>query len=241
MPALRLSAVSKSFGGLTVLSDLDLDVADNEILGILGPNGAGKSTLFNVVAGVLGATSGEIVYRGRDIARLPAWERCRAGIGRTYQIPKPFGHMTVFENVLVAGVHGAGRSVREARGRARTVLDQTGLAHLAAEPAGRLRLLDLKRLELARALASEPDLLLLDEIAGGLTESECNVLVDLILAIRADGKTIVWIEHVMDALRRACSRLAVIYGGSVVADGTPAEVLAMDKVKAVYLGEGAKE
>jgi branched-chain amino acid transport system ATP-binding protein len=241
MPVLRLSAVSKSFGGLTVLSDLDLDVADNEILGVLGPNGAGKSTLFNVVAGVLGATSGDIVYRGRDIGRLPAWERCRAGIGRTYQIPKPFGHMTVFENVLVAGVHGAGSGVREARGQARKVLDQTGLAHLAAEPAGRLRLLDLKRLELARALASEPDLLLLDEIAGGLTEGECNVLVDLILAIRADGKTIVWIEHVMDALRRACSRLAVIYGGSVMAEGTPAEVLAMDKVKAVYLGEGAKE
>lgn len=241
MPVLRLSAISKSFGGLNVLSDLNLDVGENEVLGILGPNGAGKSTLFNVVAGVLGATSGRILYRDRDITPLSAWNRCRAGIARTYQIPKPFSHMSVFENVLVASVHGGGARVSEGRKRARDVLERTGLAHLSGELAGRLRLLDLKRLELARALASGPELLLLDEIAGGLTESECNVLVDLILSIKAEGKTVVWIEHVMDALRRGCSRLAVIYGGSVMAEGPPAHVLALDQVKAVYLGEGSKD
>jgi len=239
-PVLRLSSISKSFGGNSVLSGLNLDVGDNEVLGILGPNGAGKSTLFNIVAGVLTATSGEIVYQGRDITRLPAWSRCRAGIARTYQIPKPFSHMSVFENVLVAGVHGAGLRVAEARTRADDVLQRTGLARLGRDLAGGLRLLDLKRLELARALACQPKLLLLDEIAGGLTEGECDILVDLILSIKAEGKTVIWVEHVMEALRRGCSRLAVIYGGAVLADGSPAQVLSRTDVKAIYLGESGK-
>ncbi len=241
VPVLRLSAVSKRFGGLSVLSNLDLDVQDNEVLGILGPNGAGKSTLFNVVAGVIDANSGQIFYRGRDIGRLPAWSRCRAGIARTYQIPKPFGHMSVFENVLVASVHGSGASVSEAKKHSKATLERVGLAHLSRNVAGSLRLLDLKRLELARALASGPELLLLDEIAGGLTEGECNVLVDLILSIRAEGKTVVWIEHVMEALRRGCSRLAVLCGGSVMAEGAPSHVLSLESVRSVYLGEGSSE
>jgi branched-chain amino acid transport system ATP-binding protein len=240
MPVLRLSSVSKSFGGLNVLSGLSLDVGDNEVLGILGPNGAGKSTLFNIVAGVLAATSGEIFYKGQDVTGLPAWTRCRAGIARTYQIPKPFGHMSVFENTLVAGVHGAGLRVSEARRRAGDVLERTGLSRLAGDPAGTLRLLDLKRLELARALASEPQLLLLDEIAGGLTEGECDILVDLILSIKAEGKTVIWVEHVMEALRRGCSRLAVIYGGTILADGPPSQVLSQADVKAIYLGDGGE-
>jgi branched-chain amino acid transport system ATP-binding protein len=235
---LCLSSVSKSFGGLNVLTGLSLDVGDNEVLGILGPNGAGKSTLFNIIAGVLAASSGDVIYRDRDITRMPPWSRCRAGIARTYQIPKPFSHMSVFENVLVAGVHGAGLSVREARRRTDQVLERSGLARLGRHLAGTLRLLDLKRLELARALACEPQLLLLDEIAGGLTEGECDIVVDLILAIKAEGKTVVWVEHVMEALRRGCSRLAVIYNGAVLTDGLPAEVLARDDVKAIYLGEG---
>jgi branched-chain amino acid transport system ATP-binding protein len=240
MPVLRLSSISKRFGGLTVLSGLELDVGDNEVLGILGPNGAGKSTLFSIIAGVLAASSGRVIYKGRDVTRLPAWTRCRAGIARTYQIPKPFGHMSVFENVLVAGVHGAGLRVSEARHRTHDVLERAGLSRLGRELAGSLRLLDLKRLELARALACGPQLLLLDEIAGGLTEAECDVLVDLILSIKAEGKTIVWVEHVMEALRRGCSRLAVIHGGAVLADGPPAQVLARPDVKAIYLGEGGE-
>lgn len=236
VPVLQLSSISKSFGGLKVLSGLELDIADNEVLGILGPNGAGKSTLFSIIAGVLAASSGQVIYRGRDVTRLPAWTRCREGIARTYQIPKPFSHMSVFENVLVAGVHGAGLHVSAARRRAHEVLERTGLLRLGRDFAGGLRLLDLKRLELARALACGSQLLLLDEIAGGLTEAECEVLVELILSIKAEGKTIVWVEHVMEALRRGCSRLAVIYGGSVLAEGPPAEVLARADVKAIYLG-----
>jgi branched-chain amino acid transport system ATP-binding protein len=148
--------------------------------------------------------------------------------------------MSVFENVLVGCVHGGGSSVSAAKPRVRNVLEYTGMAGLSREMAGSLRLLDLKRLELARALASEPDLLLLDEIAGGLTEGECNVLVDLILTIKAQGKTVVWIEHVMDALRRGCTRLAVIYGGSILTEGPPVQVMAREDVKAVYLGEKTK-
>jgi len=146
--------------------------------------------------------------------------------------------MSVSENVLVAGVHGAGLSVKSARRRADQVLERSGLARLGPHLAGTLRLLDLKRLELARALACKPQLLLLDEIAGGLTEEECDIVVDLILSIKAEGKTVVWVEHVMGALRRGCSRLAVIYDGAVLTDGPPAEVLARVDVKAIYLGEG---
>lgn len=233
---LHLSKLSRSFGGITVLSDLDLEISKGEILGILGPNGAGKSTLFNLVSGVLPPTAGAIVYKGTDITRMKAWDRCKAGIGRTYQIPKPFTHMTVFENVLVAAVHGARLSASQARQRTMDVLRRTRLETLAARPAGSLRLLDLKRLELARALACDPEVLLLDEIAGGLTEGECHALVDMIMAIRDEGRTIVWVEHVMTALRRACSRLAVVYGGGVLTSGAPAEVLADPQLRAVYLG-----
>lgn len=240
-PALRLIGLSRNFGGITVLNGLDLEVTPREILGILGPNGAGKSTLFNLISGVLPPSGGTIIYKGRDVTGLTAWDRCKAGIARTYQIPKPFTHMTVFENVLVACVHGAGLSMSEAQHSAMEVLRRTGLAAQASQAAGTLRLLDLKRLELARALACEPTLLLLDEIAGGLTEEECHTLVDMILAIRDEGRTIVWVEHVMTALRRACSRLAVIYGGGVLTIGTPLEVLADSQLRTVYLGEDDAE
>jgi len=235
-PLLRLTNVSRSFGGLRVLSELNLEVGRGEILGILGPNGAGKSTLFNIVSGVLAPSSGAILYAGKNITLMKAWDRCKAGIGRTYQIPKPFSHMSVFENVLVAAVHGAGRSLRSARRQALDVLRRTDLASLAEQTAGELRLLDLKRLELARALASDPDLLLLDEIAGGLTEDECLLLVDIILSLRDEGRTVVWVEHVMTALRRACSSLAVVYGGAILTSGLPDAVLSDPEVRAVYLG-----
>ncbi|MCW5721077.1 MAG: ABC transporter ATP-binding protein [Devosia sp.] len=236
MPVLHLSGLSRRFGGITVLSDLDFEIRKGEILGILGPNGAGKSTLFNLISGVLPPSAGAIIYKGTDITRMKPWDRCQAGIGRTYQIPKPFSHMTVFENTLLAAVHGARLSSAQARTRSMDVLHRTGLAPLAAQTAGTLRLLDLKRLELARALAGDPEVLLLDEIAGGLTEAECHSLVDMVMAIRDEGRTIVWVEHVMTALRRACSRLAVIYGGGILTSGTPAEVLADPQLKAVYLG-----
>jgi branched-chain amino acid transport system ATP-binding protein len=233
---LVLDGLFRQFGGLKVIAGLDLAVAEGEVLGILGPNGAGKSTLFNLIGGVLPADAGRIVYRDRDITQMRPWDRCRIGIGRTYQIPKPFTHMSVFENLLVAAVHGSGLSIALARRQVDAVLELTGLLPHSALPAGRLSLLDLKRLELAKALAQRPRLLLLDEIAGGLTEAECDTLLAIVRQAHAAGTTVVWIEHVIQALRRIATRLAVLYAGSILADGPPDAVLADDRVKAVYLG-----
>jgi branched-chain amino acid transport system ATP-binding protein len=233
---LTLDRLSRRFGGLNVIADLDLAVAEGEVLGILGPNGAGKSTLFNLIGGVLAPNAGRVIYQGRDITRLRPWDRCRIGIGRTYQIPKPFTHMSVFENLLVAAVHGRGLSIPRARHEVEAILEQTGLADRASLPAGRLPLLDLKRLELAKALALRPRLLLLDEIAGGLTEAECDTLLAIVRRVHAAGTTVMWIEHVIQALRRIATRLAVLHGGAILADGAPHAVLADDRVKAVYLG-----
>ncbi len=233
---LELDGLSRRFDGLKVIDGLDLTVAEGDVLGILGPNGAGKSTLFNLIGGVMPVDAGRIYYRGRDITQMRAWARCRIGIGRTYQIPKPFAHMSTFENVLVAAVHGGGLRIARAKPEVEAVLELTRLAHRSALPAGRLSLLDLKRLDLAKALAQSPRLLLLDEIAGGLTEAECDMLVAIVSAAHAKGITVVWIEHVIQALRRIATRLAVLYAGAILADGRPDAVLADDRVKAVYLG-----
>jgi|SRR5665213_689713 len=233
---LQLASLSRAFGGLKVLDGLDFTVEAGEIVGILGPNGAGKTTLFNVIAGVLPPSGGRVLFEGRDITAMKRWDRCRLGIGRTYQVPKPFSHMSVFENVMVAAVHGGKMSVARARGEAIQVLDRIGLAHRARVPAGQLALLDMKQLELAKALAIKPRLLLLDEIAGGLTEAECETLLATIGAVHASGVTIVWIEHVIQALRRLVKRLAVLNGGGIIADGAPDAVLADARVKEAYLG-----
>jgi branched-chain amino acid transport system ATP-binding protein len=233
---LELASLSRAFGGLTVIDRLDFRVDEGEIVGILGPNGAGKTTLFNMIAGVLPPSSGRILFAGRDITALKPWHRCRLGIGRTYQTPKPFGHMSVFENVLVAAVHGGRFSMAQAASEAEAVLVRTGLAHRALTPAGQLALLDMKQLELAKALALRPRLLLLDEIAGGLTEAECDILLETIAEVHRAGVTIVWIEHVIHALRRLVSRLAVLAGGNFIAAGTPADVLADPRVREAYLG-----
>lgn len=233
---LALEGLSRHFGGLKVIENLDLTVERGEVLGILGPNGAGKSTLFNLIAGVLPPSSGRVVYEGRDVTTVPVWKRCRAGVGRTYQLPKPFGQLSVFENVLVAAVHGGALSIAAGAEQASRVLSDTGLLHRSDWPARNLSLLDLKRLELAKALAQNPRLLLLDEIAGGLTEGECNELLAIIGRIRDSGTTIVWIEHVIHALRRVAGRMAVLYGGKIIVTGSPDEVLADQRVKEVYLG-----
>ena len=233
---LILEGISRRFGGLKVIDAIDLAVADGEVLGILGPNGAGKSTLLNLIGGVLAPNAGRILYSGRDITRMRVWDRSRIGIGRTYQIPKPFAHMSVFENLLVAAVHGGGMSIGRAKQEVTTVLALTGLEHRAALPAGRLSLLDLKRMELAKALALRPRLLLLDEIAGGLTEAECDGLLAIVRQVHATGTTVIWIEHVIQALRRIATRLAVLSGGAILAEGAPDAVLADGRVKTVYLG-----
>jgi branched-chain amino acid transport system ATP-binding protein len=233
---LELAGLSRAFGSLRVIEGLDFTVEAGEILGILGPNGAGKSTLFNLVAGVLPPSGGRIRFEGRDITGMTRWNRCRIGIGRTYQVPKPFAHMTVFENVLVAAVHGARSPLPRAKQEAIEVLRRTGLAHRANDPAGQLTLLDLKQLELAKALAVRPRLLLLDEIAGGLTEAETETLLATILSVHADGITIVWVEHIVQTLRRLVTRLAVLSGGGFIAVGAPDDVLASELVREVYLG-----
>jgi branched-chain amino acid transport system ATP-binding protein len=233
---IRLDGVSKSFGALKVIDNLSLALEEGEALGIIGPNGAGKTTLLNLVAGDLVPSSGRILFGTRDITRLPAYARCRLGIGRTYQIPHPFAGMTVFENVLVAAAFARARPERACNALCVEILDRAGLLSKANQLSGRLTLLERKRLELARALAGEPKILLLDEIAGGLTESECGALVATIKALHRGGLSIVWIEHVMHALLAAVERLVVLDFGQQIAAGEPRAVIADRAVQEVYLG-----
>jgi len=237
-PLLRLRGVSKQFGRVVVATDLDLQVHPGQALGIVGPNGAGKSSLFSMVSGDLRPDSGSVWLDGRDVTGVPAFERTRAGIGRTYQVPRPFEHLTVFENVLVCCHQGAGRRRREAWGLAGEVLERTGLRDEANLPAGRLGLLQRKRLEVARALGTAPRLLLLDEVAGGLTEPEVAELVDVVRGIVEQGLAVVWIEHVVHALVETVERMVCLAGGRLVADGAPLEVLRDDEVRELYLGLG---
>jgi branched-chain amino acid transport system ATP-binding protein len=233
---LALRGVCKSYGALKVTDEVSLEVSEGETLGILGPNGAGKTTLFNLISGDVRMDAGRVEYAGRDISALAPHKRCRAGIGRTYQIPQPFGHMSVFENLVTAAGFGGEQSEREAWGTAWQVLQDTGLAAQANRRAGGLTLLDRKRLELARALATRPRLLLLDEIAGGLTEPEAQLLVAELRQIKARGVTMVWIEHVMHALLSLADRLFVLNFGRMLAQGQPREVIDDPQVQKVYMG-----
>ncbi len=236
MPLLALNAVAKSYGALKVTDDISLAVEAGQTLGILGPNGAGKTTLFNLISGDVRCDAGSVHYDGRDITALRPHQRCRAGIGRSYQVPQPFGNMTVFENLVTAACFGGGQPEHEAWETAHQVLQQTGLLPHANKPAGGLTLLNRKRLELARALATRPKLLLLDEIAGGLTEHEAKQLVDELRRIKAQGVTMIWIEHVVHALLSIADRLFVINFGQQLAEGEPRAVMADAQVRRVYMG-----
>ena len=236
MPLLALQSVAKAYGALKVTDDISLSVAEGETLGILGPNGAGKTTLFNLISGDVRCDAGSVLYEGRDITALKAHQRCRAGIGRSYQVPQPFGNMTVFENLVTAACFGGGQPEHEAWETAHQVLEQTGLMAFANKPAGGLTLLNRKRLELARALATQPKLLLLDEIAGGLTEHEAKQLVDELQRIKAQGVTMIWIEHVVHALLSIADRLFVINFGRKLAEGEPRAVMDDAEVRRVYMG-----
>jgi len=236
VPLLELVGVSKSYGALTVTDDLSLTVEAGEALAVIGPNGAGKSTLFNLITGDVAPDAGRIVFAGTDVTRMAPHRRARLGIGRSYQIPHPFANMTVFENLLVGAIFGARRTERESYQRCAEVLELTGLIGRANVAAGSLTLLQRKRLELARALALSPKLLLLDEIGGGLTEHECRELVATIRDIHARGTTIVWIEHIVHALVSVASRLIVMNFGQILAGGAPQKVMADARVKEVYMG-----
>src|SRR5437867_3352758 len=233
---LALDGVSKSYGALKVTDRISFEVRSGETLGILGPNGAGKTTLFNLITGDVKADGGRIEYEGRDVSGLRPHQRCRAGIGRSYQVPQPFGHMTVFENLVTAACFGGGQNERDAWATARDVLEQTGLLPHANKLAGSLTLLNRKRLELARALATRPQLLLLDEIAGGLTEHEAKQLVEELQRIKSQGVTMVWIEHVVHALLAIADRLFVINFGQALAEGEPRAVMDNPEVRRVYMG-----
>ena len=233
---LTLEKIGKRFGAVTVADGVDLALAENEALGIIGPNGAGKTTLFSIATGTIAPDSGRVTFGGADITRLAPEYRCRRGLARSFQIPQPFGGMTVFENVVVAAAFGGGRRERDAYGDCVAVLQQCGLADKANRPAASLTLLDRKRLELARALASKPRVLLLDEVAGGLTEHECTALVALIGEVRRAGVAIIWIEHVVHALVASVDRLLVLHGGRFIADGDPATVINSFAVREVYMG-----
>jgi len=243
---LDIAGLRKSFGSIVVADDLDISIAPGEAVGIIGPNGAGKTTLFNLIAGGLAADGGAIHFEGRDVTRLPPQARCRAGIGRTHQIPQPFEKLTVFENLLVGAVHGRGKIARETTERQKTereaaqscaeILARLDLLKHANTLAGALTLLQRKRLEMARALATHPRLLLLDEIAGGLIEAECAELVDTIGDIRRSGVAILWIEHVVHALLAVVDRLVVLNFGRKIAEGVPRDVMASPEVRQIYIG-----
>ncbi|UQD75126.1 ABC transporter ATP-binding protein [Bradyrhizobium japonicum] len=233
---LEIAGLRKSFGAIVVADDLDLTIAHSEAVGIIGPNGAGKTTLFNLIAGGLSPSAGRMRFDGRDLSGLPPQGRCRAGIGRTHQIPQPFENLTVFENLLVGAVHGRCKTEREAAQACGEILDQLGLLKRANVLAGSLTLLERKRLEMARALASAPRLLLLDEIAGGLTEGECAELVATVGQIRTSGVAILWIEHVVHALFAVIDRLVVLNFGRKIAEGPPKEVMQRPDVHQIYIG-----
>lgn len=236
MSILELKNVSKSFGQLKVTDDVSVAVPQGEALGIIGPNGAGKSTLFNLITGNLSPDFGSVHFQGSDVTRVPAMQRCFAGVGRSFQIPQPFDNLTVFENLLVAGMHGRNMNQAQVQGACAQILDDTQLLPVANKPASGLSLLQRKRLEMARALATDPKLLLLDEIAGGLTDAECVALIDTIKSVHARGVTIIWIEHVLHALTSVVERLLVIDFGRAIAIGKPEEIMARQDVREIYLG-----
>ena len=235
MSILSVQDLNKSFGAITVSRNLCFELAKGEALGIIGPNGAGKSSTFNLIGGNLRPDSGRIVLDGEDITRRPPEQRCRRGIGRTYQIPQPFGGMTVFENLLVCASFGR-RERFDTGAHCAQVLARTGLLRRADVPARTLTLLERKRLELARALAGKPSLLLLDEIAGGLTDPEARELVGTINEIHAAGTAIVWIEHVVHALLAVVTRLMVINFGEKLMEGEPSAVMRSSEVRRIYMG-----
>ena len=233
---LRLEKIHKSFGSLKVIHDLSCELSEGEMLGIIGPNGAGKTTLFSAISGQITVEKGRIFFMDADVTALPAFKRCVAGIGRTFQIPRPFHGMTIFENARVAANFGAGLSGKAADQFAIQVIELSGLDDRLNTPCSSLSLLDRKRLELARALATDPKLLLLDEIAGGLIENEIKELINILNRIRKRGISIIWIEHIVHALTSCVDRLLVINFGSKIADGDPNTVMALPQVHEIYMG-----
>lgn len=233
---LHLNGLAKSFGAVKVADELSYELVEGEALGIIGPNGAGKTTMFNLITGTLSPDAGSITFQGQDVTGHNAARRCRAGMARSFQVPQPFSGMTVFENAMIAATQAAGLSGHTAENFCLEILEQTEFLSKANALAGNLTLLDRKRLELTRALCAKPKLLMLDEIAGGLTEAECVSLVQTIKDIHARGVSIIWIEHVVHALLAVVERLIVIDFGRKIAEGDPKTIMASPEVQEIYLG-----
>lgn len=233
---LRLENVTKKYGSLIVVDDMNLEVKAGEVLGVIGPNGAGKTSLFSVISGQTEPEAGTILFGDQIVTSLPSYKRCVAGMGRTFQVPRPFHGMTVFESARVAANYGAGFSGKEANDFAVAAVENTGLLDFINEPCSSLTLLNRKRLELTRAMATNPKLLLLDEIGGGLTDHEIFELIEILRKIQESGVAIVWIEHIVHALTSFVDRLIVINFGKKIADGDPKEVMALPEVHSIYMG-----
>ena len=233
---LVVEKLTKRFGNLSAVNNLSFNVQEGEILGMMGPNGAGKTTVFNLITGVYPPTEGKVNYKGKDVTHLSAANRCRLGIGRTYQIPRPFENMTVFENLLVGAEYGATLKGKQAHALSTEILDFTGLLSKKDWFAGKLTLLDRKRLELARALATQPNLLLIDEVAAGLTEAEVEKLLEIVKAIQKKGVSIIWVEHILMMMNKGVDRLLVLSGGRSLMCGDPRECMESKEVQEVYLG-----
>lgn len=233
---LQFDHVDAGYGRVQILNNLSFQVQKGEVLGVIGPNGCGKTTMFNAIIGHIIPYKGKIRFTGNDITKTSPNKRCRSGIGRTYQIPRPFDNLTVYENVLVAAVHGAGMSEKNGRAVCREALELTGLAGKRELQAGSLTLLDRKRLEIARALGTRPSILLLDEVAAGLTDVEVKDVMALVADLKSAGNTIIWIEHIIETMLNSTDRLMCMCDGHELLTGQPIEVMNSKVVEEVYLG-----
>jgi branched-chain amino acid transport system ATP-binding protein len=235
-PLLDIRGLTKRIGSVVIADNIDLHVPRGSILGMVGPNGAGKTTMLAMVGGDVRPDSGAILFEGRDVTGLSPAHRARRGLGRTYQIPRPFAGLTVFEHTLLAAQQAGGFRGTEARDRAAFAVEQCDMKALANVAGAQLRLLDRKRLEVARAIAGNPSLVLLDEVAGGLSDGEVVELTDIILSLRNQGLTFLWVEHVVHALLATAEQMVCLNGGSIIAQGTPRDVLANPLVIESYFG-----